>query len=163
MERRIKFDISLKSVATVAVALMIFALLYYVRDILVLFLISFVIATALEPSVDWLEKKHVPRVLTIVLIYLLVGAFIYTLVRLLVPPITTQINNLVDNRQVIYERLSTTFSHLPVTVKANVQDFVNTLPEKGGNLFSGSFVSNVFGVFAGVFGVITVLVALFIF
>jgi predicted PurR-regulated permease PerM len=161
MDRRIKFDISLKSVATVAVALMIFALLYYVKDILVLFLISFVIATALEPAVDWLQKKHVPRVLTIILIYLLVGTFIYTLIRLLVPPITTQVNTLIDNRQVIYDRLSTTFSHLPVSIKSNVQDFVNTLPERAGNIFSGSFVSNVFGVFAGVLGVITVLVASF--
>jgi predicted PurR-regulated permease PerM len=90
-EQRIKFDISVKSVMTVAFSLILLALIYYVRDILVLLLISFILATALEPTVDWFEKKRIPRIFTMAGVYALILLIIYTLVRLVSPLISEQI------------------------------------------------------------------------
>lgn len=161
MDRKIKFDITIKSVVAVVAVLVLFALLFYVKDILVLFLIAFIIATALEPAVDWLEKKHIPRAITMTGLFIIIGLLFYTLVRLMIPPITDQVNNLVSSRQVIVERINSYLSHAPVSIKTGLLDFVNVLPDKLTGLSSGSFVTSVFGVVTGLFAVLTVLVTIF--
>jgi predicted PurR-regulated permease PerM len=161
MERRINFDISLKSVITVAVALLLVGILYYVRDILILFLIAFVLATALEPLIDWFESKKVPRILTMAVIYSLFGLFIYIMIRSLIPPINDQITNLTSNRQVIVERINTYLSHMPIGVRNGFSDFVTALPDKLAGFQTGSLVTSVFGVVTGLLAALTVLVTTF--
>jgi predicted PurR-regulated permease PerM len=161
VERKIKFDITVKSVVTVVAVLGLFALLFFVKDILVLFLIAFIMATALEPLVNWLEMKHIPRGITVVGIFVLVGLSLYTIVRLMIPPITDQVNALISSRQVIVERINSYLSHAPANVKTGLQDFVNLLPEKLTGFTSGTLVTSVFGVVTGLFAVLTVLVTIF--
>lgn len=161
MERKISFDISLKSVITVMIAIILVGLVYYIRDILVLFLIAFILATALEPAVDFFEKKKIPRFLTMFVIYAFLGLFFYLMVRSLIPPISEQISALVSSRQMIAERITTYLSHMPAGVRTGLQDFVNTLPDKFTGLSGGSFVNSVFGVFTGLMAALIVLVTTF--
>lgn len=161
MDRKIKFDITVKSVVKVVAVLVLFALLFYVRDILVLFLIAFILATALEPAVNWFERKHIPRAITMAGIFTLIGLFFYTIIRLMIPPITDQVNNLISSRQVIVERINSYLSHAPVSIKTGLQDFVNVLPEKLTGLSSGSLVTGVFGVMTGLLAILTVMVTIF--
>lgn len=161
MERKIVFDISVKSVLTVAIALILALALYYIRDILILFLISFILATALEPAVNYLEKKKIPRLLTVVVVYALIALFIYGLIRLMVPPINEQVTALIDNRQAIFDRITGYVAHIPPEFKDSLQKIIDTLPSRLTDFTSGAFLSNILGVFSGLLGTLTVFVVTF--
>lgn len=161
MDRRITVDFSIKTIFIFAGSLIAIWLIYFLRDILVLFLLSFILATALEPAVNFLQKKHVPRWLTILGIYSLLGFIVYTFVRLIIPPISTQIESLVQERQFIIERLTSYFANFPNSIKSGIMETANAIPSRLGSFSTGSIVDNVLGVFSGLFGFLTVLVVTF--
>lgn len=95
----------LSIVFTVALLLGMY-FVYYVRDIVILVFLAFLLMTALNPGVKKLEQKYkVPRTLGILLMYLLVMSIISVTVVLIVPP-------LVDQLQILLPLI-----HLP-----NIQD-----------------------------------------
>lgn len=52
-------------------------LLWFLRDLVLVLLTAIVIASALEPAINYLRKKKVPRVLAVVLLYLgIIGSFL---------------------------------------------------------------------------------------
>lgn len=161
MDRKISFDFSLKSIFSIALTIIVIALLFYIRDILVLLLFSFILSTALKPLIDFFEKKHVPRLLSIAAIYLSVALIFYSLVRLMIPPLSAQLNQLVSSRQEIARRIIEYFSHLPLSVRESIQAGVNKLPDKITEVFSSAIIPNVLGVFSGLLGLVTVLVSAF--
>lgn len=160
MDRRFTVDFSLKTIFIFAASLIAIWLVYFLRDILVLFLLAFILATALEPTVNFFQKKHIPRWITILGIYSLIAFVIYTFVRLIIPPIAVQIESLIANRQGIAESLTGYFSNLPVTARTSIMETINSLPSRFGDS-SGAIVNNALGVFSGLFGFLTVLVVTF--
>jgi predicted PurR-regulated permease PerM len=162
MERKIVFDFSVKSVFTVVFGLILLGLMFYLRDIIVLFFLAFIIATAIEPLVNWLAKKGVPRWVTILGILGGMTLLIYGLVRLVIPPMTAQINHLIDNRQVLTEKVVNYLNSAPESVRTAVYDFSNQIPDKIAKYSSSTAVlNNVLGVFSGFFGFISVIVIAF--
>lgn len=161
MDRKLTFDFSFRTVFTVIFTLGVVWLLFYIRDILVLFFIAFILGTALEPAVNWFEKKKIPRWLSILGFYALIGFFLYTLVRLIVPPMTQQVQHLIDSRQILADRISGYFSNAPESVKKGILDFTNNLPARIAEFSTGRLVPNVLGVFSGILGFLTVFVATF--
>lgn len=159
--KKITVDFSVESIFVVVSSLLFIWLLFYVKDIIVLFLVSFILATALEPAVYFLEKRKIPRWIAAALVYLLVIGIIFGLVRLVLPPITQQIQNLIEARHEIAEKFADLFSRAPEQVKNFIQEYSSKLPEKMGEIFSSSILSNVLGVFSGLLGIATVMVVSF--
>lgn len=67
---------------------LIFAAFYYLRDIVLVVILAIIIASAIEPGTKWLLRRNVPRVLSVLLIYLvavliLVGTFYFLFLPLL--------------------------------------------------------------------------------
>ncbi len=65
-----------------------FALLYYLRDIALVVILSIIIASAIEPGTQWFLRRRVPRILAVLLIYfvavmVLVLAFYFLFLPLL--------------------------------------------------------------------------------
>ncbi len=87
---RMALDISPSSAARatayVILILVLFYFLYDIRGILIIFFVSFLLAAALDPLVDWMQKKGVPRSLGMLLIYVvffvLIGMFVTNVVSL---------------------------------------------------------------------------------
>lgn len=161
MDRKLTFDFSFRTVFTVILTLGLVWLAFYLRDIIVLFFISFILATALDPAVNWFEKKKIPRWLSILGFYALIGFFIYTLIRLIIPPMTEQIQHLIQSRDYLADRIAGYFNIFPETLKNGILEYVNTLPNRFAELSTGRIVPNVLGVFSGLLGVLTVFVATF--
>ncbi|HAV11277.1 MAG TPA: hypothetical protein DCX32_01910 [Candidatus Moranbacteria bacterium] len=65
-------------------------LLYFVRDILALFFISVILTATLDPLVDWMKKKKIPRPLGTFMIYIAAIALIGTAISFLIPPLVGQ-------------------------------------------------------------------------
>lgn len=162
MEKKIIFDFSVKSVFTVVFGLILLWLMFYLRDIIVLFFLAFILATAIEPLVNYLGKKKVPRWVTILGVFVALVLFVYLLIRLVIPPISEQVNNFIENRHVITERITSYLDRAPASLRTTIYDFSNHIPEKISKYSSsGRVVENVLGVFSGLFGFVTVLVITF--
>lgn len=77
------------TIAKVIIVGILFALAYYLRDILLVVLGAVVIASSIEPSIKWFVARRIPRLLAVLIIYfglgfMLVGVFYFLFVPLLV-------------------------------------------------------------------------------
>ncbi len=81
---------------------------WFLRDIVAILFVALVFATALDPWVDWLQKRRVPRLAGMLGIYLLLAAVISTLVALLLPSITSELRDLSSAVPQAFGRLSNT-------------------------------------------------------
>ncbi|MDE2213124.1 MAG: AI-2E family transporter [Patescibacteria group bacterium] len=63
------------------------ALLWYLRDIVLILLTAVVIASAMEPGIHALERQGLPRILSIICIYLIVAAIFIGIVLFFLPPV----------------------------------------------------------------------------
>ncbi len=80
-------DLFLKHFLTALLVLAGLVFLYLIRDVLLMVLVGFILMLVLNPAVSWLEKRHIPRAVGIILVYLLVLAVIALLGFGLVPPL----------------------------------------------------------------------------
>ncbi|MEK7630630.1 MAG: AI-2E family transporter [Patescibacteria group bacterium] len=80
-------DISTSTLIRLALVILGVVFLWVIRDILMIILVSIVIASAVEPLVQWFMKWRMPRVLATLLIYLSGMAFVIGIFYLLVPPL----------------------------------------------------------------------------
>jgi predicted PurR-regulated permease PerM len=83
-----------KIVLVTAAALLGLYLIYQVRSVIGLLLIAAFLALAVAPAVNWLHDRRVPRALAILLVYFSMGAAIFGIGLLLVPPVVSGVNKL---------------------------------------------------------------------
>ena len=65
-------------------------LLWEVRNIVVWCVVAVFLAVALNPAVDWLDRRGLPRVVAIVLVYLALLLLVVGITALLLPPLISQ-------------------------------------------------------------------------
>lgn len=76
MENKTILSISATSVAKAVLVLIAFYVAYLLRDLLLVFLAAVVIASAMEPMIEWFITRKFPRVLAVVLIYVSISALL---------------------------------------------------------------------------------------
>lgn len=140
-------------------------LLYYLRDIALNILSAVVLAAALEPGTDWLTKKGVPRVLAVVLIYLLVLFVLFGVVYFLLPPLLGDIINFTSNLPGYLESLQD-FTFLSFNLSDSVsQAFPSaaTIPNVSNMVTSlgGGFLTVTGFFFGGIFGFVSIIILSF--
>src|SRR3989338_7690705 len=64
--------------------------LYQITDIILTIFVSVIIMSALNPFIDWLERKRLPRGLAIVLVYFVLWGVIGSLIALIIPALADQ-------------------------------------------------------------------------
>jgi len=104
IKKQITFDISSMTIVKTVFVLLSLTVLYLVRDIIAILFTSVVIAAALNRTVDRLQKRKVPRSLSVILIYLILISVIAMSIYLLIPPITTQIRELSSQFPDLYDK-----------------------------------------------------------
>lgn len=164
MMTKVKIVISSRSVIT----LMIFALLawitYLSKDVLLLFFASFVIASALLPSVDWLSKK-MPRGLAVAAIYTTIFLVMATMLVPFFYVISEQVNEFIKqipsymneiNKLIDYMRFNNSIQ-IP-----NFSEMLSTTTGIGKNIVNQSInlTANVMGGFIAAFTLATIILFL---
>jgi predicted PurR-regulated permease PerM len=86
-----------KVVVVAAVVIAFLYLIYLIRSVIGLFLIAVLVAVAIAPPVNWLDRRRVPRWLAILLVYLAGAGAIFGIGLLIVPPLVTGVENLSSN------------------------------------------------------------------
>jgi predicted PurR-regulated permease PerM len=107
--------------------------------------ISLILASAVDPWVDWMEKRKIPRGVGILIIYAVLFAVVGSIIYLIIPPIIEQVNQLLDNFPKIVEKIISLFSvfrqyaikhGMLENIKASVKSLSSSLPSAGRGIFS---------------------------
>lgn len=106
---RVAVDISALSVAKATlVVIALYAAAQFIvsiNEILIIFFVSLLFASAIDPWIDRLERMRVPRSLSILLFYLLIFGVFWILVVSLVPLIAIQLSELASRIQTLISNL----------------------------------------------------------
>ncbi|QQG44950.1 MAG: AI-2E family transporter [Candidatus Sungiibacteriota bacterium] len=70
------------------------AALYIVRDVLAALFLAVIIASALEPAIDWLKERRVPRLVSVILIYLGITLGFFFLTYLIFPLLIEELRSI---------------------------------------------------------------------
>jgi predicted PurR-regulated permease PerM len=139
--------------------------LYLVRDIIALLFISLVIVSAIEPLVDWMHKKKVPRSLGVIIVYIILFSAIGLSISLLIPPLTEQFrdlyNKLPEYSQNIEQSLQGVKDYFQTQgTMLNIQELISQSISSFSSI-SGNIFSRTVGVFSGFISTIVVFALVF--
>ena len=84
--------------------------LFLIRDILLLLFIALIIVSAIDPVVDWFQRKKIPRALTVLAVYILALMVVGLAVSFLISPLVSEIRGLGENFPMFVEKISGYFS-----------------------------------------------------
>lgn len=136
-------------------------LLYMVRNILAVLIFAIIIASALEPLISYAEKKKVPRLLSLIAIYLLFFVFFAAFLYIILPLLLDQFREFSQNYAVYFgklEEVAGTITFLP-GLSGNVHELLSQLTEQIPSFTSLiSYASSIFG---GIISFVVVLVVSF--
>lgn len=154
--------------ATIIKIIVIFISLYFIyliSDVLILFFVALVFSSGLDPWVDWLKKRKLPRSISVLLLYLIVFSILTLVLYSLIPPIIKEVNDMSNNFPRYLESISSRYSDLKdysakYGLLDNVKGFLDFVSGYLSTTASGIFftVTNIFG---GIFSFILILVLTF--
>jgi len=160
--QKISIHISTLAIVKVVVAVLVLLTLYLVRDIILILIVCMVLASAMDPLVEWLYRRaRFPRGLSVILVYLFFLGLFAVIFYFLIPPMITQFSQLAGRFEGVKEDLAARSSSL-VTVLDQL-GITQSLSALGGsfNRFTGNLFQAAGGVFSGVIEVIEVLAITF--
>jgi len=159
-------NISTSTILRVILIILFLVFLYLIRDVIIIFLFALIIASAIAPIVNLLEKIKIPRIFGALIVYIVVIGVLVLLISLIVPTVSHDIKNLASNLPNYIEKLSGKFDTLK-QASAKYQAVISKLQSSLiglGDLLkskSSNILSTAFGVFGGVFSFILILVISF--
>jgi len=140
-------DISWESILKVALAGVIFYVLFLVRDIVIWFFFALIISVLFEPAIGFLKRFHVPRVMGVIFIYLTFFTLLAFSIYFTAPLFVTEIKQFSQLIPQYFESISPLFKELKIEALQNVESFTQAL---AGNLEKIS--SSIFDALATFFG-----------
>lgn len=148
---------STQIILKVVFAGLVLAFLWVVRDIIIILLLSLILASAMDPMVDYFNQKRIPRAVSVITVYVLVLGFAGLIIALIIPPVSAQFKFFQANLPEYIANLQQRFGNGTLGSLLSVDSFKDIIASQG----SGSVISRTFGVFSGLFTFITVLVISF--
>ncbi|RJO59417.1 AI-2E family transporter [Candidatus Parcubacteria bacterium] len=145
-------NISTSTMLRLILVVIVLAFAYTIREVFVLFIVALVLATALDPWVDKMQARKIPRSLGVVLLYILLFGTIALILAIIIPPLINQINELSSNFPSLYQKFIDEFTALrDLTTQAGLQNNVNSFLQSL-QLSIGKAGSSVFGAITSFFG-----------
>jgi len=126
---------------------------YQIRDILVIFFLSFILMVALNPAVTKLQSKIKSRAISIAVVYILAAITGISLLAFLLPPLASELAQLVKTINLPYfqEELS--------SLKFTAQGLTQIIDSYGSSI--NTVLSLITSTFSGIFTFLTLLVISF--
>lgn len=157
-------NVSTITILKILLLLMLFYLLFVIRNILAVLFVSLILASAIDPWVDWMQSKKVPRGVSVLLIYLLMLTVLGSVVYLIIPPIAEQVKDLLVQYPEVSDYFSSGYEVLKDwSVRDGLLGDVITSRDSFGEFFATaeSFFSRLTGFIGGIFTFFLVLVMTF--
>lgn len=125
MKEEKTLDISWNTILKVGIAILFFYLIFSVRHILVWLIFALIISILLEPAIEFLEKRKIPRALSAALIYLLLFCFISFLVYFSALPLFNELQKLAQLFPQYFEKIAPSFKNLGIEAFENLESFTS--------------------------------------
>lgn len=164
MDKKI-IEISSGTIFRAVIVLLVVALLYFIRGTIALLFLSIIIVSAIDPFIDWMQKKRIPRILGVSIVYLAILAIVSVSISFLAPPIIEQTREFSQKMPIYIENLGTSLGHVTgyfrsgnieinqQKIVGNFENSISLLPEK---VFTGTV-----GIFSWLLSAVIVLVMAF--
>lgn len=158
-------NISTLTILKVIFIILALLFLYLIRDILIIIFIALVVASGVNPWVDWFQKRGLPRAIGILMIYLVLIAIFSLAIVLLIPPVTEQFRQIASDFPTYYEKIVAGFASLQQFsvehgLVDDIQRFLDTINQNLVKLTGGIF-STAVSIFGGFFSLLGILVITF--
>ncbi len=153
-----KIDISSSTIFRTILIILVFWFLYLIRDILVILLGAIVVAAAIEPLANRLQRYRLPRAVSVISVYIGILAVLALVITLVLPILIQQTTQLVQAlphallviQDLITQLLPGSSDELTTQLQGGLTRFSDTLGNIGINVFQqtrsvfGGMVSVVF-------------------
>lgn len=152
-DKNITINITSGTMLKLILLVLLALFLYFIRDIIVIILLSVVIASGVEPAAVWLQKRKIPRVPAVIFIYLAAFAFLGFIFYLLVPVVFSEFSSFSSNISTYLTSpfqagvLGEIFSGLPSSFSSLLQDVSFKLAD-----YISAFTAGFFHATAKIFG-----------
>lgn len=155
-------DISWGTIFKIAFIALLFYIIYLIRDILILSIFALIISILFNPIIDFLQRKRIPRVLAVILVYIgtfgLISLLIYSLASLFF----VEIQKFSQVFPEYFETISPSLKSLGVEAFEDIESFIGLL-NKSVETIAASFLGAVSAIFGGIFSTIYVVtIAIFL-
>ena len=140
-------DISWSAIIKIGIAALSFYIIYLISDILVLFIFATVISILFNPVVDFLQRRKIPRILSVLFVY--IGAFgiITILIYLLSSPFIVELKNFSQILPEYFEKISPSLRGLGIAAFKDIESFIGVI-----NRSLEKMTVGLFGAAAAIFG-----------
>ncbi len=118
------FALSTGTIVRAVLVLIFFYFLYYVRDVVLVILSAIVIASAIEPGTKWFVQRKIPRIISVLFIYIVAAAILFTSFYFFLLPLVQESSDF----------LKTFPEYTKSIAQSNV---VDTIPTNSGNFLQG--------------------------
>lgn len=157
-------SISTGTIVKIIAILLILGFVYLIKDVLVLFFVALILSAAFDPFVDWLQKKKIPRALSILGVYIVFIGLIASVIYGLAGPVKTQILEIARdaNTAQFYQKIDEGWRNLSAlssengTSSSGLSVIITNLSRA-----SSGILNFVIGLFGGVISFFIVLVITF--
>ena len=159
--KRTIIEISPKTMLWVLLIGALAVLLFMVREIIGILIFSIIIASALEPLLQYFENKKIPRLLSLIVVYLSFFVFFAALIYIILPLMLDQFRDFSDNYPTYFGRIEEVTGAITFIpgLSTNVHDLLTQLT---GQIPSfTSLISYASSIFGGVVSFLVVLVVSF--
>lgn len=152
-QKPIKVEISHKTIIFTTTFFLGLWFLFYIRDIIILIFLSLILLAALLKPVEWFNSKGTPRVLSVLLVYIILISIIAGVSTIIVPPLISQTSDFISKLPVIIDGVKDflIFNKIPI------QD----LPQELAKQISG-VVGNIVAISTAIFSSVFLMMTLFV-
>jgi len=169
-DKQLNININTGTIVTAILFVALAWILFVLKDLVLVVLTAIVIATAIEPAIKWFTRYRMPRVISVVLVYVLVVAVLLLLFYFFIPPVLDEVSGLANKLPGYLDTFdaSNPLKQAPLLgAQSAVQDFslqevVSNLRGSFGNVSEG-LVKTISVVFGGIFAFVLVIILSFYF
>lgn len=152
----IKVEITYKTVIFTVLFLISLWFLVQVRQIIILIFLSIILLSALLKPVEWLNSKRIPRILSIILVYLVVAAIISFALGIIIPPLVSQTSDFISK----LPQIVGTINNYLIFYKIPVENLSSVIASQIKDIAT-NFISISTAIFSSIFLILTIFVFTF--
>jgi len=154
-----KIEISTWSIVKLLLLVVSLFFLYYIRNVVAIVFVVVILVAGFTPFINSLVKQKIPRIFSVVILYLLIFALLTLIIYIIIPPLVQELSSLASNLGYYSSRFNSFNSTLSSTFfkGKNILDLSGQYVTQ----FSGGVVGTVTTVFGGAASALTVLVLTF--
>ena len=150
----IKVEVSHKTVIFTAAFLIALWLVVQLKEIIVFLFLAAILLSALLKPVELLNKKRIPRVLSLIIIYVLVIGMISLIIGIIIPPLISQTSDFISK----LPQIASTVNNFLIFNKIPTENLSTIVSREAQN-----FAGNVISISSAILSSVVLIVTLFVF